>query len=220
MQLPFYTKSLRNVEGVALNISVYQNCVIIIAPPTGHTKSDKKKHCNVMPRLLLADTGTKFGMHICHEQTHKKPSWTHTVSPTGSRPLWCEMPFYASFENYLVLEIKHHSLVWLPVSSGWGYDDDTVLMHRYIQGDSLYIPERFGVEGELYVEVTRTWCFMAKDLNWPHYHSQEVWRRQKLLTGFHLQGLRMILMTVKSVLNALEDVITVRGLEIFQYLKL
>ena len=69
----------------------------------------------------------------------------------------------------------------------------TVLMHRYIQGDSLYIPERFGVEGELYVEVTRTWCFMAKDLNWPHHHGQQVWCRRKLLTGFHLQGLRMIL---------------------------
>ena len=83
--------------------------------------------------------------------------------------------------------------VWLPVSSGWHCDDDTVLMHRYIQGDSLYIPERFGVEGELYVEVTRTWCFMAKDLNWPHHHGQQVWCRRKLLTGFHLQGLRMIL---------------------------
>ena len=42
------------------------------------------------------------------------------------------------------------TFVWLPVSSGWRYDD-TVLMNRYIQGDSLYIPERFGVEGELYV---------------------------------------------------------------------
>ena len=48
------------------------------------------------------------------------------------------------------------------MSSGWRYDDDTVLMHRYIQGDSLYIPERFGVEGELYVEVTKTLFFMAK----------------------------------------------------------
>ena len=75
-----------NVEGVALNISVHQNCVIIIAPLTGHRKSNKK-HQNVMPRLLLADTGTKFGVHICHNQTLKKPSWTHTVSPTGSRPL-------------------------------------------------------------------------------------------------------------------------------------
>ena len=45
---------------------------------------------------------------------------------------------------------------------------------------------------ELYVEVTRTWCFTAKDWNWPH-HGQQVWRRGKLLTGFHLQGLKMIL---------------------------
>ena len=71
--------------------------------------------------------------------------------------------------------------------SGWHYGYDTDLMHRCIQGNSLYIPERFGVEGELYVEVTRTWCSMAKDWNWLHRHNQQVWRRIKISITFHLQ---------------------------------
>ena len=50
----------------------------------------------------------------------------------------------------------HYDVFLLLASSGWRFDDDTVLMHRCIQGDSLYIPERFGVEGELYVDATRT----------------------------------------------------------------
>ena len=41
IQFPIFTKLFRNVEGVTLNISVHQNCVISIAPPTGHRKSDK-----------------------------------------------------------------------------------------------------------------------------------------------------------------------------------
>ena len=94
------------------------------------------------------------------------------------------------------------TFVWLPVSSGWRYDD-TVLMNRYIQGDSLYIPERFGVEGELYVcNWSYEDCFTAKDLNWPHHHGQQVWRRRKLLSDFHLLEV---------------EVDTVRGSEIFRY---
>ena len=122
IQFPFYTRTLRNVEGLALNISVHQNYIYIyiyiyIAPPTRHRKSDTKYH-NVMPHLLLAHMRhTEFGVHICHEQMDKKPSWTHTVSPTGSHPLWWEPPFYPSFENYLLLEIKQHSLHTNSVSS-------------------------------------------------------------------------------------------------------
>ena len=37
--------------------------------------------------------------------------------------------------------------VWLPVSSGWRYGYDTVLMHRRIQGDTLYMHKKFGVDG-------------------------------------------------------------------------
>ena len=35
-------------------------------------------------------------VHIYHEQTHKNPSWKHTLSPTGSRPFWCEAPFFTN----------------------------------------------------------------------------------------------------------------------------
>ena len=52
------------------------------------------------------------------------------------------------------------------------------------------------------IEVTRTWCFTVKDLNWPHHHGQQVWRRRKLLSDFHLLEV---------------EVDTVRGSEIFRY---
>ena len=39
IQCPICAKSLRNVEGGTLHISVHQICVISIAPPTGHRKS-------------------------------------------------------------------------------------------------------------------------------------------------------------------------------------
>ena len=73
---------------------------------------------------------------------------------------------------------KHHvsrmMFVWLPVSSGWRYGYDTVPMHRYMQGASLYLPERFGTDRTLYGEVTRTWCFMARDLNGRHHSGQQL----------------------------------------------
>ena len=37
--------------------------------------------------------------------------------------------------------VNRMMFVWLPVSSRWHYGYDTVLMYRYIQGGSLYIPE-------------------------------------------------------------------------------
>ena len=59
--------------------------------------------------------------------------------------------------------------VWIPVSSRWRYQYDTVLMHRGIQGDIIYMYDEFGVHGKLYVEVKRTWCFMAKHENGSHH---------------------------------------------------
>ena len=64
--------------------------------------------------------------------------------------------------------------------------------HKSLQGVYLYIPERFDRDRKLY-EVMRTWCFMAKDLNWPIHCGQQVWLRIKILITFHLQGQRMIL---------------------------
>ena len=56
-------------------------------------------------------------------------------------PLECPLTCYLHGEKR---SSKHHvnwmMFVWLPVSSGWCYGYDTVLMHRYIQGDSLDIP--------------------------------------------------------------------------------
>ena len=39
--------------------------------------------------------------------------------------------------------VNQMMFVWLPVSSGWRYGYDRLLMHRSIQGNSRYIPERF-----------------------------------------------------------------------------
>ena len=47
----------------------------------------------VMPRLLLVHRRTKIGTHVHHDQTYKKPIWTHTLSPTGSQPFWCVAAF-------------------------------------------------------------------------------------------------------------------------------
>ena len=41
-------------------------------------------------------------------------------------------------------------LVRLPVSSGWRYGYDTVLMPRCIQGNTLYMFEQFCVDGKLF----------------------------------------------------------------------
>ena len=70
---------------------------------------------------------------------------------------------------------------------------DKVLMHRSMQGDTLCIPEQFGGDGKLYVEVIRTLCFMAKLENGRHCPTDQIWHRWKLLISFHLQGLKMIL---------------------------
>ena len=40
-----------------------------------------------------------------------------------------------------------------------------ILMHRCIQGNTLYMYEQFGVDEKLYVEVIRNSCSMAKHLN-------------------------------------------------------
>ena len=84
-------------------------------------------------------------------------------------------------------------LSFTPVSSGWCYGYDTVLMHRHNQGKNLYMYVEFGVDGELYDEVRGTWCFVAKSLNGWHHHGQLVWRRIKLFITFNLQDQTMIL---------------------------
>ena len=47
IQSPIYTKFLRHVEGVTLNTSMHQYCVISIAPPAGHRKSEKHHPINM-----------------------------------------------------------------------------------------------------------------------------------------------------------------------------
>ena len=79
------------------------------------------------------------------------------------------------------------------MSSGWRYGYDIVSMDKYIQCVSLYIPESFGVHGELDAEVTLTRCFMAKDLNGPHRPTHQVCRSKKISITFDLQGMRMML---------------------------
>ena len=49
---------------------------------------------------------------------------------------------------------------------------DLVLMLRRIWGDTVYMYVQFGVDGKLYVEVSR--CFMAKEINGFHHHAHLV----------------------------------------------
>ena len=71
----------------------------------------------------------------------------------------------------------------------WHYRYDTVLMHGGIQGSIVYMYDAFGVHGNLYVEVIRTQCLMAKHENGPHDDTHHVWCRRKLLIPFYVQGL-------------------------------
>ena len=67
--------------------------------------------------------------------------------------------------SYLNRIHKRRHLQGLLGSSGWRYGYDTVLMHRRIQGDALYMCAQFGVDGKLYVDVLGTFCLMAKHQN-------------------------------------------------------
>ena len=55
IQFPIYIELLRHLEGVPLNMSMHQYCVISIASPTGH-----RKHASHQSQ------STKFGMHILY----------------------------------------------------------------------------------------------------------------------------------------------------------
>ena len=70
---------------------------------------------------------------------------------------------------------------------------DLVLMLRRIRGDTVDMYMHFGVDGKLYVEVIKTWCFMAKEKNGFHRHAHQTWRSRKISITFHLQGMKMIL---------------------------
>ena len=47
------------------------------------------------------------------------------------------------------------------LSSGWRYGYDTVLMHTCVQGETLYMCDQLGVDGNVYVGVIRTCCIVA-----------------------------------------------------------
>ena len=52
-----YTKFITHVYDVTLNTSMHQDCVISIAPPTGHRNFDKHP---------IYMTFTRFFLHIIH----------------------------------------------------------------------------------------------------------------------------------------------------------
>ena len=47
--------------------------------------------------LLHAHTWKTFGMHMYHDQTHKKYRGYQTVTPTGSWPFWFQVPISSPF---------------------------------------------------------------------------------------------------------------------------
>ena len=59
------------------------------------------------------------------------------------------------------------------MSSRWRCVFDAVLMHRCVQGGTLYMHDEFGVDRTMSVGVIRTSCLMAKHRNCPHCHAQQ-----------------------------------------------
>ena len=93
-----------------------------------------------------------------------------------------------------------------------------------MQGASLYIPERFGADRTLYGEVTRTWCFMAKDLNGWHHRDQQLLQSVPpsdcaLTCYFHLMLGRKQAVNVMSIGWCLSDFLCPVGgaLDMTQY---
>ena len=98
---------------------------------------------SVMPCLLHAHTWTKFSVHIYHEQTHKKHSWTHTVTPTGRQLFWSVAAFFPnSCLIYLVLELLHHSLHINSVSSSC------------LENGKLWKSFRYVIPGDTFISVS------------------------------------------------------------------
>ena len=63
----------------------------------------------------------KFGTLVQHDKTHKKVSWTHNLSPTGSRPFWIKKTIlrrlHQTYFNELVWGIFSQQLQNHSVSS-------------------------------------------------------------------------------------------------------
>ena len=63
------------------------------------------------------------------------------------------------------MSINRMTSVWLPVSSGWRFGCDPVLMQRRIRGDTSYMCEKLDVDWKLYVEWVPASCLTeVKDL--------------------------------------------------------
>ena len=83
IQFTIYTKLITHVEGVALNTSMHQYCVISIAPPTEHRKSD------FYQSVRLPTFTYMIQIHYAYVSYHmwpdaQKTHWIHTLSPTGN----------------------------------------------------------------------------------------------------------------------------------------
>ena len=70
---------------------------------------------------------------------------------------------------------------------------ELVLTLRRIQGDTIFMYVKFGIDGKLYVEVIKPWCFKAKENNGFHCPAHQVWRSWKISIAVDLQGMKMIL---------------------------
>ena len=62
----------------------------------------------------------------------------------------------------------------MAVSSRWRYGYHTVLIHRRVQGGTLYMRDQFGEDQSMCVGVIRTSCCMAKDRNVWRCHAHTV----------------------------------------------
>ena len=70
------------------------------------------------------------------------------------------------------------------MSSRWRYGYHTVLIHRCVQGRTLYMRDKFGEDRSMCVGVIRTSCFMAKDQNWRRCHAHTVLVIKKAFDNF------------------------------------
>ena len=111
----------------------------------------------------------------------------------GSMGFLCIQSWWMCEPNFILLWASRRWGITIGGATEPAGHDHAQWHHRSIQGDSLYLPERFGWDRKSYEEVMRTWCFMTKVFCGGYHHGQQVWRRIKIFLACHWHSLRSIL---------------------------
>ena len=89
---------------------------------------------SLKPCLLHAPTCTTFGVHMYHDEMHKKPCWTHTLSLTGSLTSW--------FAVEILPPIGAISLLRTLTNSSYRFNNSDYTLSQACYGDSASSPFR------------------------------------------------------------------------------